>query len=71
MANSGKLVLCAYYNKDGHGHLTTVRPEGVVGDESRKGGRGPLFNDIGYFHKVQNKNFAFRSGVELHYYTPK
>ncbi|HET6843357.1 MAG TPA: RHS repeat-associated core domain-containing protein [Candidatus Angelobacter sp.] len=71
IADAGGLVVVAYDNPGGHGHLTTVRPEGVQGDDPPKGGKGPLLNDIGSKDRVQNQNYAFRKGSEIHFYTPK
>jgi hypothetical protein len=70
IANNGGLVIVAFVNPNGHGHTATVRPEGVSGDSPPKGGKGPLLNDIGLFDKVQNSNYAFKKGTEVHYYTP-
>jgi hypothetical protein len=72
IANDGGLVIVAYENPSGgSGHLTTVRPEGVPGDQPPRGGRGPLLNDIGANVRVANQNYAFGRGKTVRYYTPK
>ena len=72
IANQKGLVIVAYENTGGgSGHTATVRPTGVPGDNPRKGGHGPLINDIGRVVRVQNENYAFGRGKEIHYYTPR
>jgi RHS repeat-associated protein len=72
IANQNGFVIVAYENTSGgSGHTATVRPTGVPGDNPRKGGHGPLINDIGRVVRVQNENYAFRQGTEIHYYTPR
>lgn len=71
IANAGGLVIAAYEPKEGRAHTATVRPEGVAGDEPPAHGRGPLINDIGRSVRVQNENWAFPKGAEIHYYTPR
>jgi RHS repeat-associated protein len=72
-ANNGGLAIVAWSNPGGHGHLATVRPEGVTGDHP-VGGKGPLLNDIGRFDTVHRESQAFpKSSInnhELHYYVP-
>jgi hypothetical protein len=71
IANDGGLVIGAYEDPSGGtGHVTTVRPEGVPGDNPPKGGKGPLLNDISARVRVQNQNYAFGKRT-VHYYTPK
>ncbi len=70
IADNGGTVIAAYDNSGGHGHTTTVRPDGVPGDNPRPGS-GPLLNDIGNSDRVQHASQAFRKSAEVHYYTPK
>jgi len=59
-----------YLNPKGSGHTATVRPEGVAGDIPKPGGTGPLMNDVGRNVGVYNYNWAFRSSMDVHFYTP-
>jgi hypothetical protein len=69
LANEGRAVIGAWFNPKGHGHVVTVRPEGVAGDKP-VGNRGPLLNDIGAFDRVAPQSAAFRSGDKIYYYSP-
>ena len=40
-ADRSDLVIAAYYNPNGRGHVATVRPTGAAGDSPPKDGRGP------------------------------
>jgi len=71
IANGGDLVIAAYYNPNGSGHVATVRPTGVEGDSPKAGGRGPLINDIGGNIGIYNENFTFKPGMTVIYYTPR
>jgi len=70
MANDGKLVIAAYKNPQGHGHVATVRPDAVEGD-SPYGQTGPVINDIGANHRVAHRSGVFSADKEVHYYAPK
>lgn len=69
LANQGSLVVAAWHNPNGSGHVATVRPEGLPGDNPNPG-RGPLLNDIGQRNAVRYENWAFRTGSDVRYYTP-
>lgn len=69
LADEGKLVIGARANPDGHGHVVTVRPEGVPGD-TPVGHSGPLVNDIGTNDQVDRRSAAFRNNQHVVYYTP-
>ena len=73
IANDGGLVIAAYENPNpkASGHTTTVRPEGVPGDNPPAHGRGPLLNDIGLNVRVANQNYAFSKDKTVRYYTPR
>ena len=71
LADEGKLVIGAWANPGGgHGHVVTVRPEGIAGDAPPHGSTLPLVNDIGASDRVAGKNYAFARGDAVHYYTP-
>jgi RHS repeat-associated protein len=70
LADNGKLVIVAYENSDGPGHLATVRPDGVPGDKP-VGSSGPLLNNVGRSVGVMRESRAFTSDADVHYYTPK
>jgi hypothetical protein len=73
IANAGGLAIAAWVNPEpGHpGHLATVRPVGVPGDNPRPYGRGPLLNNIGTaeYTGTNNQNWAFGKGKDPTYYT--
>lgn len=71
LADQGRLVIAAYKNPNGPGHLATVRPQEVLGDDPPLAIRVPLLNNIGRSVAVQGVNYAFRKGMKIHYYTPK
>lgn len=69
LANQGQFVVGAWHNPTGHGHVDTVRPEGVPGDVP-VGHSGPLLNDIGAEDHVARQSKAFKAADPVHYYTP-
>lgn len=69
LANEGQLVIGAWFNPAGHGHVVTVRPVGVAGDRPF-GLRGPLLNDVGASDRVARQSGAFKAGDQVFYYTP-
>jgi len=69
-ANGGGLVIAAYENPNGHGHVATVRPEDVSGDDPI-GRTGPLLNDIGANDRIDHQSAAFRRSAVVRYYTPQ
>src|ERR1035438_4880741 len=71
LANQGILVIGAWQNPSGPGHVATVRPLGVKGDQPAAGS-GPLMNNIGASVGVQYENWVFplKSGAVVKYYTP-
>jgi hypothetical protein len=69
LANDGGLVIAAYDNPQGHGHVATVRPENVSGDDP-VGRSGPLLNDIGANDRIDRQSAAFRRSAVVRYYTP-
>ncbi|HEY0463897.1 MAG TPA: hypothetical protein VGC79_06795 [Polyangiaceae bacterium] len=71
LANQLSVVVVAMYNPDGPGHVATVRPTGVPGDDPRDYGKGPLISDIGRTNQVQNENWAFPKGSDVRYYVPR
>jgi RHS repeat-associated protein len=73
LADQGKLVIVAWESPNplASGHTATVRPENVPGDNPPKGSKGPLINNVGRSVGVMGANYAFRKGMEVHYYTPK
>jgi hypothetical protein len=70
IANNGGLAIATWINPAGHGHMATVRPLGVTGDNPVNG-RGPLLNNIGTTVKVQYANWVFPKSANVIYYTPK
>jgi hypothetical protein len=70
VANDGGLVIAAYDNPNGHGHVATVRPESVPGDDPL-GRSGPLLNDIGANDRIDRQSAAFRRSAVVRYYTPR
>lgn len=70
LADGGTLVIVAWANASGAGHLATVRPSGISGDEVHVGSRPPLINNVGVDIGVEGANWVFRKGTEVHYYTP-
>ncbi|MGH9481719.1 MAG: hypothetical protein ACRD1L_06470 [Terriglobales bacterium] len=70
LANSGSLVIVAWSNPQGAGHLATVRPAGVSGDDVKAGSRDPLINNVGVDVGVEGVNWVFRKDAELHFFTP-
>lgn len=70
LANQGSLVIVAWSNPQGAGHLATLRPTGISGDDVKAGSRGPLINNVGADVGVEGVNWVFRKDAELHYYTP-
>lgn len=69
LANQGRFVAGAWYNPAGHGHVVTVRPEGLPGD-SPAGHSGPLLNEIGENDQVARQSMAFKPADQVHYYAP-
>lgn len=69
MADQGRLVIGAWHNPGGHGHVVTVRPQGVPGDQPA-GNTGPLLNDIGRNDCVARQSGAFEPTDRVDYYTP-
>ena len=67
LANKGIFVVGAQA-----GHVATVRPEGVAGDNLYKGGSGTgqLINQIGADVYVSRANWAFRNVPAELYYAP-
>lgn len=71
LADAGTLVIVAWSNPNGGGHLATVRPAGVQGDTVHEGSRGPLLNNVGSPDtEIAGANWIFRKDAQLHYYTP-
>ena len=77
-ANRGRGVVGSWINPDPtrSGHIVTVRPTGVPGDNppSVVKGRvqyGPIVNDVGSYVGVQRASGAFPEGAVVHYYVPK
>jgi|SRR6185437_214531 len=71
LANDGTLVIAAWSNPNGGGHLATVRPSGVQGDQAHESSRGPLLNNIGAPDTgIMGANWVFRKDAQVHYYTP-
>jgi hypothetical protein len=70
LANQGNLVIGAWFNPQGHGHVVTVRPDGVTGDEPF-GRSGPLLNDIGENDWIARQSGAFKAADKVFYYTPE
>jgi RHS repeat-associated protein len=68
LANKGQLVLAVQSSPGPHGHIATVRPEGVKGD-SPVGRRGPLINNIGKHNRVARESASFSSKRSVIYYT--
>jgi len=70
VGNTCSVVIAAWYNSLGHGHIATVRPENVPGDPASNG-HGPLLNNIGISVGVMNENWAFGVGKDVRYYRMK
>lgn len=72
LADEGKLVIGAWQNPNGPGHVLTVRPQGVAGDLIHPDSRGVLVNDIGTNDRVSGVNWAFQRPAlaNVRYYTP-
>jgi RHS repeat-associated protein len=69
LANRGVVVIAAQRRPDGHGHVATVRPEGVRGDQPQ-GARGPLINHVGWSVGIFRESAAFRRDFPVAYYAP-
>lgn len=69
IGNAGHLVIAAWFNPVGPGHVVTVRPAGVPGDIP-VGRSGPLLNDIGREDRVARQSMAFQPADQVHYCTP-
>lgn len=65
-ANTGGVALAAQ-SASGHGHIATVRPEGVPGDNPI-GKSGPLINNIGGHNDIRRQSAAFLSDRPVLYY---
>ena len=71
IANNGGLAVAAWKNPHGiHGHVATVRPEGIQGDHPTAR-RGPLLNNIGTTVGVMHQSGAFGPDKQVRYYAPK
>ncbi|MGH9518407.1 MAG: hypothetical protein ACRD2D_02115 [Terriglobales bacterium] len=70
LADAGTLVIVAWANPNGAGHLATVRPGGVSGDAVHAGSRPPLINNVGVDVGIEGANWVFRKDASVHYYTP-
>lgn len=69
LADEGHLVIGAWHNPAGHGHVVTVRPLGVKGDQP-VGNSGPLLNNVGQEDGIARQSGAFKAADQVHYYTP-
>lgn len=69
LADEGHLVIGAWHNPAGHGHVVTVRPSGVPGDQPI-GNSGPLLSDIGREDRIARQSRAFKAANHVFYYTP-
>jgi hypothetical protein len=67
LADRGILVVGSYINAKGPGHLVTVRPQGVSGDNPGPG-TGPLLNNVGSSVGVMHYSRVFRKTAEVHFY---
>jgi RHS repeat-associated protein len=69
LANKGVVVFATQHGTH-HGHIVTVRPEGVPGDHPR-GRSGPLLANVGLFNGVAHQSAVFNPahGV-ITYYAP-
>ncbi|HVA63050.1 MAG TPA: hypothetical protein VNF74_04940 [Terriglobales bacterium] len=70
LANQGTLVIVAWSNPSGFGHLATVRAEGISGDQVHAASREPIINNVGVDVGIEGVNWVFRKDATLHYYTP-
>jgi hypothetical protein len=70
LADAGELAV-GVQKLSGHGHIATVRPQGVVGDLPPNNGKGPLINNIGRFVQIANENWAFSKKSKVIYYAVK
>ena len=70
LANQGTLVIVAWSNPAGAGHLATVRAEGISGDQVHAASREPLINNVGVDVGIEGVNWVFRKDATIHYYTP-
>lgn len=71
LAHSCIVILAIHSANAGHGHVATVRPQGIAGDQPPMHGRGLRINDIGRTIRIQNENYAFGSKRYVRYYTHK
>jgi hypothetical protein len=69
IADDGGFVVGVTGNPGGHGHIATVRPEGVEGD-APNGSRGPLMNNIGATNGVSHESAVWRRQDTPTFYTP-
>lgn len=69
LADRGILVVAAWDNPGGHGHVATVRPENVPNDNPR-GRSGPLISNVGGAVGIQTESSVFPRGARVYYYTP-
>jgi RHS repeat-associated protein len=70
LADKGIVVIASYINPHGDGHLVTVRPEGVKGDNPGPG-TGPLLNNVGRTVGVMHYSQVFRKTAEVNFYVQK
>jgi hypothetical protein len=69
LANKGVLVFATQHGAD-HGHIASVRPEGVSGDQPR-GSSGPILANVGLFNGVAHQSAVFNATHgEIVYYAP-
>ncbi len=66
LADKGIVVIGSYINPHGDGHLVTVRPEGVKGDNPGPG-TGPLLNNVGRTVGVMRYSQVFRKSAEVNF----
>jgi hypothetical protein len=69
LANQGTTAFATQHGAH-HGHIATVRPEGVPGDNPR-GKSGPLLANVGLFNGVAHQSAVFNPAHgEIVYYAP-
>jgi hypothetical protein len=64
-ANEGKKVVAETGNPIGHGHVTTVVPQNVLGDNPSPG-KGPPSKNVGSSVGVSPQSEVWRRSVDVH-----
>jgi YD repeat-containing protein len=77
LANNGNMVIVAWDNPDGHGHVATIRPDDATDDDITESANpdrnaGPVLNNVGISNQIGlfYEGEVFVHNQPVHYYTP-